>query len=54
MKMTNIQCPIYAGAADNGCDRELPPNPYVCTKCEERDMTDELMQTIAIVTVEDV
>ncbi len=31
------KCPQCGGHADNGHDRELPPNPYVCTKCEERD-----------------
>jgi hypothetical protein len=30
-----IVCPQCGGHADNGHDRELPPNPYVCTKCEE-------------------
>jgi hypothetical protein len=27
------KCPQCGGPADNGHDRELPPNPYVCTKC---------------------
>ena len=26
-------CPICKGPADNGHDREYPPNPYVCTRC---------------------
>ena len=28
-------CPMCGGPADNGHDRGYPPNPYVCTKCEE-------------------
>lgn len=31
------KCPLCGGVADNGHDREYPPNPYVCTKCEEVD-----------------
>ena len=27
------RCPKCNGPADNGHDREVPPNPYVCTKC---------------------
>ncbi len=27
-------CPKCGGPADNGHDREFPPNPYFCTKCE--------------------
>jgi len=27
------KCPKCGGPADNGHDRELPPNPYFCTKC---------------------
>lgn len=26
-------CPMCGGPADNGHDREMPPNPYLCTKC---------------------
>ena len=26
-------CPLCGGPADNGHDREYPPNPYVCTVC---------------------
>ena len=29
------RCPMCGGPADNGHDRGYPPNPYVCTKCEE-------------------
>lgn len=29
------KCPQCGGEADNGHDRCLPPNPYVCTKCEK-------------------
>lgn len=29
------KCPKCGGAADNGHDREIPPNPYHCTKCDE-------------------
>ena len=28
------KCPNCGGPADNGHDRELPPNPYWCTKCD--------------------
>ena len=28
------KCPGCGGEADNGHDREVPPNPYYCTKCE--------------------
>lgn len=28
-------CPKCGGIADNGHDRELPPNPYLCSKCEQ-------------------
>ena len=31
------RCPKCGGPADNGHDRELPPNPYHCTKCEQAD-----------------
>lgn len=27
-------CPGCGGVADNGHDREYPPSPYNCTKCE--------------------
>ena len=27
------KCPKCGGPADNGHDRCLPPNPYLCTKC---------------------
>jgi len=30
-------CPDCGGPADNGQDRELPPNTYSCTKCEAPD-----------------
>jgi hypothetical protein len=29
-------CPGCGGVADNGHDREFPPNPYYCTKCIEQ------------------
>lgn len=28
------KCPECGGPADNGHDRCVPPNPYVCAKCE--------------------
>jgi len=28
-----FKCPKCGGPADNGTDRELPPNVYLCTKC---------------------
>lgn len=28
-------CPLCKGDADNGHDREYPPNPYLCTKCDK-------------------
>ncbi|TSE32092.1 hypothetical protein [Tepidimonas charontis] len=27
------RCPNCGGPADNGHDREVPPNPYWCSKC---------------------
>ena len=30
-------CPRCGGDADNGFDREIPPNAYLCTKCTERE-----------------
>ena len=27
------RCPQCNGPADNGHDRSIPPNPYLCTKC---------------------
>ena len=29
-------CPSCGGPADNGFDRCLPPNPYYCSKCENK------------------
>ena len=29
------RCPNCGGPADNGHDREVPPNPYWCSKCSE-------------------
>lgn len=29
------RCPNCGGPADNGHDREAPPNPYWCSKCTE-------------------
>ena len=29
------RCPNCGGPADNGHDREVPPNPYWCSKCTE-------------------
>ena len=29
------RCPNCGGPADNGNDREVPPNPYWCSKCTE-------------------
>ena len=34
LKPDVTKCPVCGGSADNGHDREYPPNPYVCTKCE--------------------
>lgn len=37
MDMVDIsKCPKCGGFADNGFDRCYPPNPYNCTKCEEK------------------
>lgn len=27
------KCPKCGGPADNGHSRDLPPSPYLCTKC---------------------
>ncbi len=37
-------CPRCLGPADNGHDRELPPNPYMCTKCNPDDS--DLIETV--------
>ncbi len=29
-------CPSCGGPADNGFDRCSPPNPYYCSKCENK------------------
>lgn len=29
------KCPRCGGEADNGHDRCIPPNPYLCRKCDE-------------------
>lgn len=29
------KCPKCGGPADQGFDREHPPNPYWCTKCQD-------------------
>lgn len=34
-------CPKCGGVADNGHDRELPPNPYLCSKCEQPAISQE-------------
>lgn len=31
------KCPWCGGPADNGFDRCLPPNPYLCQKCSKSD-----------------
>jgi hypothetical protein len=38
------ECPICKGPADNGHDRELPPNPYLCTKCENNPLVGRVME----------
>jgi hypothetical protein len=30
------KCPKCGGPADNGHDRELPPNPYWCSTCSPK------------------
>ena len=30
------KCPSCGGPADNGHDREFPPNVYACTKCSSK------------------
>lgn len=30
------KCPMCGGLADNGHDRELPPNVYACSKCHKK------------------
>ena len=34
-------CPKCGGPADNGHDREDPPNPYICTRCSQQPITKE-------------
>jgi len=35
-------CPGCGGPADNGHDRCLPPNPYYCTKCHEKQFNEAI------------
>lgn len=35
--LPDIPCPECGGETDNGFDRCLPPNPYSCSKCEEKE-----------------
>jgi len=32
-------CPQCLGNADQGFSREIPPQPYPCTKCVDKDLT---------------
>lgn len=32
-----MRCPQCGGIADNGYDRELPPNAYLCSKCMQNE-----------------
>lgn len=34
--MNPLMCPGCGGVADNGHDREMPPNPYYCTSCMQK------------------
>lgn len=38
-------CPKCGGVADNGFDREYPPNPYLCTKCNKQKLTEQINDT---------
>jgi hypothetical protein len=31
--VVDLRCPKCGGEADNGFDREFPPNPYLCKRC---------------------
>ena len=35
-------CPGCGGYADNGFSRSLPPVPYYCTKCDEKDSNERV------------
>ena len=35
------RCPKCNGPSDNGHDREVPPNPYYCTKCMAEPTTED-------------
>lgn len=35
-KQPGPKCPQCGGEPDNGFDRCVPPNPYLCTKCEQQ------------------
>jgi imidazoleglycerol phosphate dehydratase HisB len=39
IKGETTTCPKCKGPADNGHDREMPPNAYYCSKCEDGDIT---------------
>ena len=34
-EMSSQDCPLCGGEADNGFSRDVPPVPYVCTKCQQ-------------------
>lgn len=41
-----MKCPSCGGEADNGNDRCLPPNPYVCFTCEMVEKLKEVRDTL--------
>lgn len=39
-------CPGCGRYADNGHDREMPPNPYFCTKCDKKNFSQAQIKTL--------
>lgn len=40
------KCPGCGGPADNGHDRWVPPSPYYCTECTEKDRLGEEIKSL--------
>jgi len=46
IKVRLDKCPGCGGPADNGHDRCLPPSPYYCTKCMEKERLGEEVKSL--------
>jgi len=45
-----MNCPKCGGVADNGHDRELPPNPYYCSKCSSNEEREPMTENWVVYT----